>query len=179
MWDFVKYKYTKQFSLQHERIRQQSNLTQRLEQGQRLNYAKNKRVFFFLRLLLVWRIRGCIWGKGVAAIRCLSDAAWVASYCTHQELGFPPLHRDVAFWLPLKQSSSWALLTNTHTHIFTHTCWQKIKNWKKYLHHGTLITMGHSSKLMGTTKIVFKRGCASARWRETFNFKMRYPSQTN
>lgn len=91
--------------------------------------------------------------------------------------GSPPLNRHLAFWLPLKQSSSWGLLS--HTHIFTHSCWERIKNLKKYLHHGTLTIMGHSSKLTGTTKIALKRGCASAGWRETFNFKMRYLSQTN
>lgn len=42
--------------------------------------------------------------------------------------GFPPLHRHLAFWLPLKQSRSQGFLTHppnhplTHTHTHTESC---------------------------------------------------------
>lgn len=45
MWDFVKNRHMKQVSLQHGRLRKLSNLTEILEQGQRLNHANHTRFF--------------------------------------------------------------------------------------------------------------------------------------
>lgn len=45
IWDFVKHKYIKQVSLQHGGMWKLSNLTNVLEQGQRLNHANKKELF--------------------------------------------------------------------------------------------------------------------------------------
>lgn len=119
MWDFVKYKCTKQFSLQRERVRQQSNLTQRPERGQRLNHAKNKMVGLFSS--------GFYWSEEQEA--AYEEKELLLSDVYLMQCGLPhtaptkswvsPTAQAFSILNPFKQSTSWGLLT--HTRTYSHT----------------------------------------------------------
>lgn len=138
MWDFVKYKYTKQFSLQHERIRQQSNLTRRLDKDRDWITQKTRGWGFFPQASLGLKNKRLYMKQRWC---CYQVLIWGSVSCLilyPPRAGSSPLCRHLAFWLPLKQSSSWGLLSYTYKCI--HTLLLKDNKNGKYV-----FTTGHLS----------------------------------